>query len=194
MERCPEGVLDSAKQPSRTYVRMREFSKSLPMSLLRAREAVMLRFRSSLRMFNITEQQWRILRALTSISEIEVTALAHATFLLPPSLSRILKDLEERELVSRRADPEDLRRNLVSITPSGVSLMEMVAPHQEGIYSEITTAFGAEKLQTLQALLRDLEATLGELSPVSISEDARGGGIGQFARPLPRGRPRKGRK
>src|SRR5690606_29016261 len=67
----PEGVLDSAKQPSRTHVRMREFSKSLPMSLLRAREAVMLRFRSSLRMFNITEQQWRILRALTSIREIE---------------------------------------------------------------------------------------------------------------------------
>src|SRR5690606_13583141 len=163
----------------------------LPMSLLRAREAVMLRFRSSLRMFNITEQQWRILRALASISEIEVTALANATFLLPPSLSRILKDLEERDLVGRRADPDDLRRNLVSITPSGLALMAVVAPHSETIYSEITTAFGDEKMQTLQALLRDLEATLAGLSPVSIPKDAYGKEIGRLARPLPRGRPRK---
>lgn len=169
---------------------MREFSKSLPMSLLRARESVMQRFRSSLRHFNITEQQWRILRALTSISEIEVTALAHATFLLPPSLSRILKDLEERGLVSRRADASDMRRNLVSITPSGLALMEMVAPHQEAIYSEITTAFGAEKMQNLQSLLKDLEATLAELSPVMISAEDYGDDSA-LTRSPPRGRPRK---
>ncbi len=43
---------------------MREFSRSLPMSLLRAREAVMRQFRPSLRNHGLTEQQWRILRAL----------------------------------------------------------------------------------------------------------------------------------
>lgn len=181
--------MENSTSQGRTQVRMREFSKSLPMSLLRAREAVMQRFRSSLRAFNITEQQWRILRALTSITEIEVTALANATFLLPPSLSRILKDLEERELVVRRSDPDDLRRNLVSISPSGMTLIEVVAPHSEGIYSEITTAFGAEKLQTLQALLRELEATLQQLAPVQAPTD--GAAMAAQLRAGPRGRPRK---
>ncbi|MGH7006661.1 MAG: hypothetical protein ACREIP_22160, partial [Alphaproteobacteria bacterium] len=38
---------------------MRAFSRSLPMQLLRAREAVMQRFRPMLHQHGVTEQQWR---------------------------------------------------------------------------------------------------------------------------------------
>ena len=72
------------------------------MSLLRAREAVMRQFRPSLRNHGLTEQQWRILRALTAVDNIEVTELARTAFLLGPSLSRILRDLEARHLIERR--------------------------------------------------------------------------------------------
>ena len=89
---------------------MREFSRSLPMSLLRAREAVMRQFRPSLRNHGLTEQQWRILRALTAVDAIEVTELARVAFLLGPSLSRILRDLEARDLIERRTAEADLRR------------------------------------------------------------------------------------
>ncbi len=75
-------------------VPMRDFARSLPMSLLRAREAVMRQFRPSLRSHGLTEQQWRILRALAAVDTIEVTELARMAFLLGPSLSRILRDLE----------------------------------------------------------------------------------------------------
>ena len=89
---------------------MREFSRSLPMSLLRAREAVMRQFRPSLRDHGLTEQQWRILRALASVDAIEVTELARVAFLLGPSLSRILRDLEARHLIERKVAKADLRR------------------------------------------------------------------------------------
>src|SRR4029078_7910286 len=88
---------------SAARVPMREFSRSLPMSLLRAREAVMRQFRPSLRRHDLTEQHWRILRALTAVDTIEVTELARVAFLLGPSLSRILRDLEARDLIERRA-------------------------------------------------------------------------------------------
>jgi hypothetical protein len=88
-------------------VPMREFSRSLPMSLLRAREAVMRQFRPSLRNHGLTEQQWRILRALAAIDAIEVTELARVAFLLGPSLSRILRDLEARQLIERRTAKAD---------------------------------------------------------------------------------------
>jgi homoprotocatechuate degradation regulator HpaR len=175
----------------RTNVRLREFSKSLPMSLLKAREAVMQRFRSSLRMFNITEQQWRVLRALTSVDEIEVTALAHASFLLTPSLSRILKDLEDRHLIKRRQDPEDLRRSRVSISRDGMRLIATVAPFSEAIYGEITRTFGAENMALLQNLLKELETRMAELPPFQISAGDLGEEVTPLVGPKRRGRPRK---
>ena len=68
------------RQRARGGVPMREFSRSLPMSLLRAREAVMRQFRPSLRHHGLTEQQWRILRALAAVETIEVTELARSPF------------------------------------------------------------------------------------------------------------------
>src|SRR5881628_1357128 len=106
---------------------MRDFSRSLPMSLLRAREVVMRQFRPSLRNHGLTEQQWRILRALTTVDAIEVTELARVAFLLGPSLSRILRDLEARDLIERRTAEADLRRGVVSISPKGMKLIEAVA-------------------------------------------------------------------
>src|SRR4051812_49621932 len=112
-------------------VPMRDFSQSLPMSLLRAREAVMRQFRPSLRRHDLTEQQWRILRALAAIDAIEVTELARTAFLLGPSLSRILRDLDARGLIERKTAKTDLRRGVISISEKGLRLMEIVAPSSE---------------------------------------------------------------
>jgi homoprotocatechuate degradation regulator HpaR len=144
-------------------VPMREFSRSLPMSLLRARAAVMRQFRPSLRRHDLTEQQWRILRALSATDAIEVTELARTAFLLGPSLSRILRDLEARKLIERTTAKTDLRRGVVSISEKGVKLMEVVAPSSEAIYSAITRRYGAKKLAELQEMLGALETSLSGL-------------------------------
>jgi len=153
----PGGTLEPRRAP------MREFSRSLPMSLLRAREAVMRQFRPSLRNHGLTEQQWRILRALTAVDTIEVTELARVAFLLGPSLSRILRDLEARDLIERRTAEADLRRGVVSISPKGLKLIEAVAPNSEAIYAEITHRYGARKLAELQDMLGELEHSLAAM-------------------------------
>ena len=146
--------------PAARQVPMRDFSRSLPMSLLRAREAVMRQFRPNLREHGLTEQQWRILRALASIEAAEVTELARTAFLLGPSLSRILRDLEARNLIERKTAKTDQRRSMVSISKEGVKLMASVAPSSEAIYAEITQRFGARKLAELQEMLGQLELCL----------------------------------
>jgi homoprotocatechuate degradation regulator HpaR len=150
---------------------MREFSRSLPMSLLRAREAVMRQFRPSLRNHGLTEQQWRILRALSAVETIEVTELARMAFLLGPSLSRILRDLEGRQLVERRADEADQRRAVVSISAKGLKLIEAVAPTSEAIYAEITRRFGARRLSELQEMLGVLEQSLANMEGADRDEE-----------------------
>jgi homoprotocatechuate degradation regulator HpaR len=161
----------SSGAPARR-VPMREFSRSLPMSLLRAREAVMRQFRPSLRQHGLTEQQWRILRALAAVETIEVTELARVAFLLGPSLSRILRDLEARRLIERKTAAADLRRGVVSISGKGLKLMEMVAPSSEAIYSAITRRYGARKLAELQDMLAALERSLALLAVVDGEGDA----------------------
>jgi homoprotocatechuate degradation regulator HpaR len=162
--------------PAGRRVPMREFSRSLPMSLLRAREAVMRQFRPSLRNHGLTEQQWRILRALAAVDAIEVTELAHVAFLLGPSLSRILRDLEARRLIERKVAKADLRRAVVSISAKGLKLIEAVAPNSEAIYAAITKRYGARRLAELQDMLHALEVSLSELNmadQASIEADER---------------------
>src|SRR5271169_1589921 len=157
------GGSDPADHAQVRRVPMRDFARSLPMSLLRAREAVMRQFRPSLRNHGLTEQQWRILRALAAIDAIEVTELARVAFLLGPSLSRILRDLEARRLIERRVAKADLRRAVVSITAKGLKLIEAVAPSSEAIYAVITRRYGARKLADLQDMLHALESSLSEM-------------------------------
>jgi homoprotocatechuate degradation regulator HpaR len=161
----------AAAVPASRRLPMREFSRSLPMSLLRAREAVMRQFRPSLRNHGLTEQQWRILRALTAVEAIEVTELARMAFLLGPSLSRILRDLETRQLVERKTAEVDQRRAVVSISAKGLKLIEAVAPTSEAIYAEITRRFGARRLSELQEMLAVLEQSLAGMEGADDGEE-----------------------
>jgi homoprotocatechuate degradation regulator HpaR len=123
----------------------------------------MKQFRPSLRRQGLTEQQWRILRALATVDGIEVTELARVAFLLGPSLSRILRDLEARQLIERRTAKADLRRGVVSISQKGLKLIELVAPTSEAIYAAITQRYGAGRLAELQDMLAALVNSLATL-------------------------------
>jgi homoprotocatechuate degradation regulator HpaR len=155
---------------------MRTFSQSLPMALLRAREAVMRRFRPGLRDHGVTEQQWRVLRALAHTGPLSITELANATFLLPPSLSRILPDLESRALLRRRQADVDLRRSVISLEPKGLRLIATHAPFSEEVYDGIEEHFGAERLAQLFTLLSELEASLEEKESARRAGRSRAGG------------------
>ncbi|NHN39873.1 homoprotocatechuate degradation operon regulator HpaR [Pseudomaricurvus alcaniphilus] len=139
---------------------MRAFRRSLPMSLLRAREAVMKNFVPHLREHDLSPQQWRVLRALYDDGEMEMTALSELCYLLMPSLSRIVQNLEKRELVRRRASDKDLRCSLIVLTASGAELVKIVAPQSEARYDHITDVFGYGKLELLYELLNELTEKL----------------------------------
>lgn len=138
---------------------LRDFEHSLPMALLRAREAIMRSFRPLLADHGLTEQQWRVLRALhDEPAGLEIGELAERTFLLGPSLSRILARLEERRVVRRRAVVHDQRRARITIAPAGAELVAAVGPSSERIYATIGDHLGEAPLETLYDLLARLAA------------------------------------
>ena len=146
---------------------MRDFKRSLPMEFLKAREAAMSRFRPMLRQHGLTEQQWRVIRALadygnTDASKIDASELAKRSFLLAPSLTRILQFLEREKLVKRSSDANDQRRYGFVLTSKGRRIYDDVGPDSESLYSEIEQAFGANKLESLYALLAEFYTALAE--------------------------------
>ncbi|MEM8902527.1 MAG: homoprotocatechuate degradation operon regulator HpaR [Actinomycetota bacterium] len=136
-----------------------DYSASLPLALMRARESVMRHFRPVLDDHELTEQQWRVLRALDAADEgLEVGDLAERTFLLGPSLSRMLATLERRGLVERHAVPGDQRRSRMAITAAGVDMVVAVGALNSAGYERIAAGFGADRLALLHQLLADLSA------------------------------------
>ncbi len=135
---------------------LREFDRSLPMALLKAREAVMRKFLPSLREHDLSAQQWRVLRALMEAPHRDASEIAERCAILLPSLSRILQNLERRSLVRRKPDKNDQRRSLVSITAKGVRLVEEIAPISEERYRLIAEAFGEQRLSDLYDMLAEL--------------------------------------
>jgi homoprotocatechuate degradation regulator HpaR len=139
--------------------------QSLPACLIRAREAVMAKVRPTLRAHDMTEPQWRVLRTLAGLEEIEITRLSQMVFLLPSSLSRILRDLGERGLVQRRTAEQDLRRGLVSISDEGRALIQAALPSTVATNVEIERLYGADRMKQLLRLLIELEEALGGAQP-----------------------------
>ena len=132
------------------------------MALLKAREAVMKNFIPHLRAHDLSPQQWRVLRALYETDAMEMTELSKQCFLLMPSLSRIVQNLNGRKLVDRQPLEQDRRRSMISLTDSGKALVELMAPESEARYAKITETFGYGKLELLYELLDELVVKLAE--------------------------------
>ncbi|MEZ5870446.1 MAG: homoprotocatechuate degradation operon regulator HpaR [Nitratireductor sp.] len=133
-------------------------SRSLPIALLRAREAVMGPVRDMLQKSNVSEQQWRVLRVIEESGEIEQTAIAKAACLQLPSLTRILRNMEKEGYVTRRTDKDDRRKSMVSISGSGRQLIADHAAQNAEIFGRLEGLYGREKLDQLLDLLEELRA------------------------------------
>lgn len=155
----------SEKETQTALQSMRRFDRSLPMSLLKAREAVLRTFVPHLKAHDLSTQQWRVMRALAESDALDISELADRCSLLRPSVSRILQNLEARGIAARRPCKNDSRRSLVSITKKGLKLIAQIAPESEARYVYIESRFGAEKLTELYNLLDDLVEALEDAAP-----------------------------
>ena len=138
----------------------RDTRHALPMALLRAREAVMSRFRPMLAQHDINEQQWRVIRVLAEAEQLDATEVASRANILAPSLTRMIKNMTDRGLIQRAKDKSDGRRVMLSIAPKGLALLNLVSPHSATVYAKLEAEFGSEQTE----ILIDMLIALAELS------------------------------
>jgi homoprotocatechuate degradation regulator HpaR len=134
----------------------RQTRRSLPMALLRAREAVMENFRPMLSRYDVTEQQWRVMRVVAEAGKLDASDVAKRASILAPSLTRIIRALEERKLLRRSKDSIDGRRVILEISPSGLELIQKALPESTSMYEKLEREIGFEKLDALLNMLDEI--------------------------------------
>ncbi len=149
---------------------LRRTERSLPIALLRARETVMAPIREMLATSGINEQKWRVLRVLQERGPSELTLVAKDACLLLPSLTRIIRAMEEEGLITRQSDPEDRRKAIAAITPEGERLIRDHSRESAAIFARLERDFGRERLETLLDLLEGLQK-LNLSAPTAASGD-----------------------
>ncbi len=132
--------------------------RNLPSLLLQARESIMEHTRPHLRQHGLSDQQWRVLRALGNGEALETGHVARDAFLLGPSLTGVLARMERDGLIERKRDAADQRRSVVSATPKGLALVQKLSKEIADHYAALEDTYGKQKLRDLYHLLDELIA------------------------------------
>jgi homoprotocatechuate degradation regulator HpaR len=130
--------------------------EELPILLQKARETAVLQMRNTLANFDLTEQQWRVIRATYDSGELNAQDLARKSAILGPSLSRILNRLEEDGILNRKVSAADQRELNISLTAKGKRLHNKVLPTLSSHYDQLGKQIGPAKLEELASLLNYL--------------------------------------
>ena len=136
------------------------FEQTMGATLLIAKEAVLAPMRPKLREYDITEPQWRVLRVINDRGAADASGLAEVGLLHAPSVTRILKELERRDLIVRKPDAHDRRRVLVELTPEGRQVVKDIAREVLRVMREYSERFGDQRLARLADELRALSAAI----------------------------------
>lgn len=141
---------------------MKARNRNVPLLLLKTREAMMGYFRPALSKHQLTEQQWRILRALYEKEELEPRELCQECCILSPSMAGILKRMEELNLIIKAPSEVDKRRVMVMLAPDVDKIVEAVLEENKLAYDELAKKVGEAELlilmQQLDNMLEHLEA------------------------------------
>lgn len=143
--------------------------RNLPQLLLRAREALLGHFRPILTHFGLTEQQWRILRAVDEHGQLEPRELCEICQILSPSLTGVLARMEDLDLVTRARMEGDARRVIVRLAPRAQALVAQLAPLIEAQYRTIEKAYGRAMIAELYEVMdRFLSADPGPIAQIKL--------------------------
>ncbi|NEY91657.1 MarR family transcriptional regulator [Tabrizicola oligotrophica] len=147
---------------------MRGFESSLPIALLRARQATAHKFKPHTDAAGLTQPQWRVIRALAAGEPLDVATLANRCVLMQPSVSRLLTGLQDRGLIET-VPGSDARRRLLTLTEEGRRTFNRIAVISEAVYRDIEAVYGREDLARLVEMLvrlREVAEALPDLPRV----------------------------
>jgi len=142
----------------------------LPYVLRKTDQTLSAPFYAVLNTHGIARSEWRVLAVLHDMGEMGVIDLAAAALSPQPTVTHAVRRLAERGLVNRKPGVEDKRQRLVSTTPSGAKLTELLM--QEAAHLERDLLGDAGDLTDLIAQLQELTLNIEQRIALRIEQGA----------------------
>ncbi|WP_338895623.1 MarR family transcriptional regulator [Streptomyces sp. TG1A-60] len=128
--------------------------------LTRAERLSVRRVQSVLDEFDCSIEAWRVLDLLSDGDGHIMTALADHAFVPAPTLTKLIDQLVDQNLVFRRVDPADRRRVLVQLTPRGMQRWQRLSRAVRADWGGVEPLLAEDEAEQLKTLLDQLAGAL----------------------------------
>ncbi|WP_258000446.1 MarR family winged helix-turn-helix transcriptional regulator [Bacillus sp. Marseille-P3661] len=116
-----------------------------------------------LKPYNITTEQWGVLRTLSESDHISQKQLSKRADKDQATLTKILDLLEKNEFIQRVQNPSDRRSFIIKITDKGSQLCEELIPFLEKAFEKLLMDIDGEYLLIYQQVVELLERNIDSL-------------------------------
>jgi DNA-binding MarR family transcriptional regulator len=125
------------------------------------------KIQEAIRSLKITSPQWRVLFVLHDHEELTISEISFESRIEASTLSRLLKSLEKRKLISRIRDNEDQRYTKIRLTAEGHKVFQSIEPVVTRQLEFIFTGMSDADRRTLLRILKTLKENVYR-SPFSV--------------------------
>jgi DNA-binding MarR family transcriptional regulator len=115
------------------------------------------------RRYGIDVPEWRVLVTLGQFGVMTAKAIGAHTHMHKTKVSRAVAQMEKRRLITRRANRDDLREAFLSLTASGRTMYEEVAPHAIDFARRLTEILTHADREAFNRALQQLTTRSAEL-------------------------------
>jgi DNA-binding MarR family transcriptional regulator len=124
------------------------------------------------RRYGIGVPEWRVVVTLGQHEVMTAKAIGAHTHMHKTKVSRAVALLEKRRVVVRRANRDDMREAFLSLTASGRTMYEEVAPHALEFARRLTDILSPSDREAFDRALKQLTARSAELAAeVGLEDD-----------------------
>jgi len=106
--------------------------------------------------FKIAPQEWKVIAILHHFPRSSAAQVGERTAMDKVAVSRAIKSLEGRNLISKDFCADDRRRSILTLTPQGQEIYRQVEPLATAYEKDMTDILNAQEQQQLDHLIRKL--------------------------------------
>jgi DNA-binding MarR family transcriptional regulator len=137
--------------------------KSIGSSSVRLSKKIARTVNMYLKPYQITTEQWSVLRTLHETDDISQKELSERADKDKATLTKILDLLEKQKLIQRVPNPSDRRSFLISITSRGDELAVELIPFLALVFEKITKDIDDDQMNIYQAVMKSIEDNIDTL-------------------------------
>jgi 3-hydroxy-9,10-secoandrosta-1,3,5(10)-triene-9,17-dione monooxygenase reductase component len=121
--------------------------------LARASFIVSSEFHATLKNWDLSVPEWRVLACLMDVEGLSVGELAAMALMKQPGLTKVLDRMERDELLNRRGTSDDRRRVTIHLTAKGRARVKPAQRAAEAHEAELMSQFTEEQRATIKSAL-----------------------------------------